>query len=109
MFLQIGALIPLGIFAATIVSRLRFLGVDAAGPNIALFGGFMTVFNSMAAGFTTWAMIASIPRFGPAWRRRIVEAVFAREFITFLALLLSILRLAVQHYNVHTKNHSIIE
>src|SRR5262245_40362221 len=45
VFLQIGALIPLGIFAATIVSRLRFLGIDAAGPNIALFGGFMTVFN----------------------------------------------------------------
>jgi hypothetical protein len=57
VFLQIGALIPLGIFAATIVSRLRFLGVDAAGAKIALFGGFMTVFNSMAAGFTTWAMI----------------------------------------------------
>jgi hypothetical protein len=57
VFLQIGALIPLGIYAATIVSRLRFLGIDAAGPNIALFGGFLTVFNSMAAGFTTWAMI----------------------------------------------------
>jgi hypothetical protein len=57
VFLQIGALIPLGIFAATIVSRLRFLGIEAAGPNIALFGGFLTVFNSMAAGFTTWAMI----------------------------------------------------
>lgn len=57
VFLQIGALIPLGIFAASIVSRLRFLGIDAAGPNIALFGGFLSVFNSMAAGFTTWAMI----------------------------------------------------
>jgi hypothetical protein len=57
VFLQIGALIPLGIFAATIVSRLRFLGIRAAGPNIALFGGFLTVFNSMAAGFTTWASI----------------------------------------------------
>src|SRR5207253_10841037 len=57
VFLQIGALIPLGIFAATIVSRLRFLGIDAAGPNIALFGGFMAVFDSMAAGFTAWAMI----------------------------------------------------
>jgi hypothetical protein len=57
VFLQIGALIPLGIFAATIVSRLRFLGIDAAGPNIALFGGFTTVFNGVAAGFTVWAMI----------------------------------------------------
>jgi hypothetical protein len=57
VFLQIGAQIPLGIFAATIVSRLRFLGIDAAGPNIALFGGFMAAFDSMAAGFTSWAMI----------------------------------------------------
>jgi hypothetical protein len=57
VFLQIGALVPLGIFAAAIVSRLRFLGITAAGPNIALFGGFLTVFNSMAAGFTAWAMI----------------------------------------------------
>jgi hypothetical protein len=31
--------------------------IDAAGPNIALFGGFMTVFNGIAAGFTVWAMI----------------------------------------------------
>jgi hypothetical protein len=60
VFLQIGALIPLGIFAATIVSRLRFLGIDAAGPNIALFGGFMTVFDGVAAGFTVWAMIHPI-------------------------------------------------
>ncbi len=57
VFLQTGALIPLGIFAATIVSRLRFLGINAAGPSIALFGGFMTVFNGVAAGFTVWAMI----------------------------------------------------
>ncbi|HLH09282.1 MAG TPA: hypothetical protein VKW78_18745 [Terriglobales bacterium] len=55
--LQIGALIPLGIFAAAVVSRLRFLGINAAGPNIALFGGFLTVFNGMAAGFTVWTMI----------------------------------------------------
>jgi hypothetical protein len=57
VFLQFGALIPLGIFAASIVSRFRFLGVSAAGPNIALFGGFMTVFDSVAAGFIAWAMI----------------------------------------------------
>jgi hypothetical protein len=31
VFLQIGAQIPLGIFAASIVSRLRFHGIDAAG------------------------------------------------------------------------------
>jgi hypothetical protein len=56
-FLQFGALIPLGIFTATVVSRLRFLGITAAGPYIALFGGLMTVFDGVAAGFTVWAMI----------------------------------------------------
>src|SRR6266581_8744148 len=35
-FLQFCAAIPLGIFVATMVSRLRFLGVRAAGPSIAL-------------------------------------------------------------------------
>lgn len=39
-FLQFGSAVPLGIFTASIVSRLRFLGVTAAGPFIALFGGF---------------------------------------------------------------------
>jgi hypothetical protein len=57
VFLQVGALIPLGIFTATVVSRLRFLGIKAAGPNIALFGGFLTVVDGFAAGFTVWAMI----------------------------------------------------
>jgi len=57
MFLQFGALIPLGIFVATAVSRLRFLGVTAAGVYIALFGGWMTVFDGVAAGFTLWSMI----------------------------------------------------
>ena len=57
IFLQTGALVPLGIFAATVVSRLRFLGIKAAGPSIALFGGFLTVVNGFAAGFIVWAMI----------------------------------------------------
>ncbi len=50
-FLQFGAAIPLGIFAATMVSRLQFLGVRAAGPYIALFGGLMTAFNMAASAF----------------------------------------------------------
>lgn len=56
-FLQFGALIPLGIYTATAVSRLRFLGVTAAGPYIALFGGFMTVFDSALGSFIMWGMI----------------------------------------------------
>ena len=57
MFFQFGALIPLGIYTASVVSRLRFLGSSAAGPYIALFGGLMTVFDSAASGFILWAMI----------------------------------------------------
>jgi hypothetical protein len=48
-FLQFGAAIPLGIFTATIVSRLQFLGVRAAGIHIALFGGMLTVFDIVAS------------------------------------------------------------
>ena len=54
--LQFGAMIPLGIYTATIVSRMRFLGVSAAGPFIALFGGFLTVFDSSVAHLILWTM-----------------------------------------------------
>ncbi len=56
-FLQFGATIPLGIFTATVVSRLHFLGVRAAGPYIALFGGLATVLNGMAAAFILRVMV----------------------------------------------------
>src|SRR5260370_21413423 len=68
-FLQFGATIALGIFTASVVSRLHFLGVRAAGPYIALFGGFATVFGGMAASSILWVMIppgiaqaATLPR-----------------------------------------------
>ena len=54
--LQFGAAIPLGVFTATVVSRLRFLGVRAAGAHIALFGGLAAAFNSMAAASVLWVM-----------------------------------------------------
>src|ERR1035441_4238868 len=57
LFLQSGATVCLGLFTAATVSRLQFLGVRAAGPWIALFGGFLTVFNGMAAALTPWTMI----------------------------------------------------
>jgi hypothetical protein len=56
-FLQFGASIPLGIFTATLVSRLRFLGVRAAGPFIALFGGLATSFNLAASALILWVMV----------------------------------------------------
>jgi hypothetical protein len=55
-FLQFGAAIPLGIFTATMVSRLQFLGVRAAGVYIALFGGLMTAFDMAASAHVLWVM-----------------------------------------------------
>jgi hypothetical protein len=55
-FLQFGAAIPFGIFTATSVSRLQFLGVRAAGAYIALFGGLMTAFNMAASALVLWVM-----------------------------------------------------
>jgi len=55
-FLQFGAAIPLGIYSASIVSRLEFLGVRAACATIALFGGFMTAINMAAAALILWVM-----------------------------------------------------
>src|SRR5262245_2062496 len=55
-FLQFGSAVPLGLFTATVVSRLRFLGARVAGVHIALFGGLMTAFNTALAALVLWVM-----------------------------------------------------
>jgi len=55
-FFQFGAAIPLGIFTATVVSRIQFLGSTAAGNHIALFGGFLTAFNLAFSSMMMWVM-----------------------------------------------------
>ena len=55
-FLQFGSAIPLGLFTATVVSRLRFLGARVAGVHIALFGGLMTTFNLALSALVMWVM-----------------------------------------------------
>ena len=55
-FLQFGASVPLGIFAATVVSRLQFLGVNAAGVFITLFGGFAASLFSTISAVLQWAL-----------------------------------------------------
>jgi len=55
-FLQFGAAVPLAIFTATIASQLRFLGIRAAGVNIALFGGFATAVNIILSASLLWTM-----------------------------------------------------
>jgi hypothetical protein len=60
IFFQTGATVCLGLFTAVVVSRLHFLGVRAAGSWIALFGGFLCVFDAMAASFATWTLIRPV-------------------------------------------------
>jgi hypothetical protein len=55
-FLQFGAAIPLGIFTATVVSRLRFLSLTVAGVAIAQFGGYVASIMLAFSGLITWAM-----------------------------------------------------
>jgi hypothetical protein len=55
-FFQFGSLMPFGIYVLSVVSRLRFLGVNSAGPYIALFGGFMTVVNASICALLMWVM-----------------------------------------------------
>ncbi len=65
-FLHFGSTFPLGIFTATIVSRLEFFGVRAAGTRIALFGGFTTAILTMASSAILWTMtIPAVAENGP--------------------------------------------
>src|SRR5262245_30772947 len=55
-FFQFGAAIPLGIYTATMTSRLRFHGVRAAGVDIALFGGLAASFMTLVSALGQWVM-----------------------------------------------------
>ena len=58
-FFLFGSAIPFGIFAVTAVSRLRFLGVRAAGTSIALLGGLIATIALILSGSVGW--ILSVP------------------------------------------------
>jgi hypothetical protein len=75
--LQFGAAIALGIFSATVVSRLRFHGIRAAGTCIALFGGFAAAFNMMAAGSVLWVMSDPTTTQSPQFLQALHRLVFA--------------------------------
>lgn len=55
-FFQFGAAIPLGIYTATMTSRLRFHGVRAAGVDIALFGGLAASFMTLVSALVQWVL-----------------------------------------------------
>ena len=75
--LQFGAAVPLGIFTATMVSRLRFLGIRAAGANIALFGGFGAAFSMTAAGSVIYVMGGSAVTQNPVLIQSLYDLAFA--------------------------------
>ncbi|HUD55676.1 MAG TPA: hypothetical protein VMR02_10635 [Terracidiphilus sp.] len=58
-FFLFGSAIPFGIFAVTTVSRLRYMGVRAAGTNIALLGGLIATIALLLSGIAGW--ILSVP------------------------------------------------
>lgn len=77
-FFQFGAAIPLGIYTATMTSRLRFLGVKAAGVDIALFGGFAASMLTLISALAQWVL--SKP--GVAADGTLVQALYFLIFAT---------------------------
>ena len=55
-FFELGSAIPLGIFMAVSVSRLRFLGVRSAGEQIAALGGIATPMMLAGSAMATWSL-----------------------------------------------------
>jgi hypothetical protein len=91
-FLQLGAAVPLGLFAATVTSRLHFLGVRAAGATIALFGGLgAAVLLALSAAFQ-WALSSPEVVTSPAAVRGLHLVAFATSgpgLVMLLGLLLA--------------------
>lgn len=64
-FFLFGSALPLGLFAATVTSRLAFFGVRVAGVTIAQFGGFVAAAMLLLSGSCLWALgqpgVAALP------------------------------------------------
>ena len=76
-FFFFGSSVPLAIYTATVVSRLRYLGVRAAGTNIALFGGFAASGTIAISGLCTWVL--SVPE--------VAASLVAARLVYFLSFL----------------------
>jgi hypothetical protein len=75
-FFHFGSAIALGVFAATAASRLRFLGVRAAGATIALCGGLATALAIAASASVLWTM--AVP--GVAQDPAVLRALYYLQF-----------------------------
>jgi hypothetical protein len=76
-FFFLASAIPLAIYTATIVNRLRFFGVRAAGSYIALVGGLAASLALAAAALCLW--ILSVPEVSAS-----LPVTRALHFMTFL-------------------------
>ena len=76
-FFFFASAIPLAIYTATIVNRLRFFGVRAAGLYIAMVGGLATSLALGAAALCLW--ILSVPEISSS-----LPVTRALHFMTFL-------------------------
>lgn len=77
-FFLFGSAVPFGIFTATIVSRLRYYGVRAAGTSIALFGGVTAAIALALSGAAGWTL--SVPEVSASGA--VVKAIY---FLSFLS------------------------
>jgi hypothetical protein len=75
-FFELGSAISLGIFMAVSVSRLRFLGIRAAGEQIAALGAIATPMMLAGSAMATW----SLTRPGVAAAPGAVEALQSMGF-----------------------------
>lgn len=55
-FFELASALPLGIFVATTISRLRFPGVRTAGESIAFLGGVGATIMLVLAALTNWSL-----------------------------------------------------
>jgi hypothetical protein len=76
-FFLFACAVPFGIFAVTTGSRLRFMGVRAAGTDIAFLGGLTATMALMLSGITGWVL--SVPEVSAS--AQLVKAIF---FLCFL-------------------------
>ena len=76
-FFLFGSAVPFGIFAVTTVSRLRFMGVRAAGTNITLLGGLVATTALFLSGITGW--ILSVPDVSDS--AVVVKAIYLLSFL----------------------------
>ena len=76
-FFLFGSAVPLGIFAVTAVSRLRYMGVRAAGTNIALLGGLTATIALLFSGIVGWVL--SVPEVSDS--APVVKAIYLLNFL----------------------------